>query len=211
MTGFEAYTLHLAVKLHFTSEKYDIFENRARVKASEASFNKRRDKPLFDMVANKFRKKPQLIDFLAANYAYGNNAAIWEFDRSVRIHKRWIARKESMTKRTEDDLQTILEYISSEGTPKTQVFHFTYSTQPSIMVLLNGGDIGIETVFILNKYIRFMDNWLASPFSSVMAENFLVINKLNRFVRYDKSKMDAVMSRFSERLRVLYDPTSNNE
>ena len=43
MDPFEVYKLYLALKLHFTTEKYDITKTRGGVKASEKAFLKRKD------------------------------------------------------------------------------------------------------------------------------------------------------------------------
>ena len=44
MTGFEVYKLYLALKLHFTSETYDYFQYGGSAKASQKSFDQRKDK-----------------------------------------------------------------------------------------------------------------------------------------------------------------------
>jgi hypothetical protein len=42
MTEFEVYKMYLALKLHFTTEKYDVIEQKGKVRASKQAFAKRR-------------------------------------------------------------------------------------------------------------------------------------------------------------------------
>ena len=52
MNGYQAYKYFMAVKLHFTTEKYDLFEKRGRVSGTQATFEKRNDRGLFEKLAD---------------------------------------------------------------------------------------------------------------------------------------------------------------
>ena len=43
MNSYEAYTLYLAIKLHFTSDNYDFYRHNAKVNSSFNTFLKRND------------------------------------------------------------------------------------------------------------------------------------------------------------------------
>ena len=43
MDEFSVYKMYLALKLHFTTENYDVIAQRGRVRASRAAFAKRKD------------------------------------------------------------------------------------------------------------------------------------------------------------------------
>jgi hypothetical protein len=59
-TGFAAYALWNALKLHFTSESYDYFKYKGKMKISDESFLKRRDRFFFAKLERKY-KKSELI------------------------------------------------------------------------------------------------------------------------------------------------------
>ena len=46
MTPFEVYTTYLAMKKHFTDQKYDFFKYNGKTRSSVGAFNKRRDQIL---------------------------------------------------------------------------------------------------------------------------------------------------------------------
>ena len=48
MTGFKAFRYYVALKLHFTKDKFNVFENRGNVKGSYQAFDARNDKFLFE-------------------------------------------------------------------------------------------------------------------------------------------------------------------
>ena len=53
MTGFEVYKMYLALKQHFTKEKYDFYKYNGKVRANEKSFEERRDRYFFLKVSDE--------------------------------------------------------------------------------------------------------------------------------------------------------------
>ena len=49
--GYGAFILFLAIRTHFTNEKYDYFQMNGRLRANKESFNRRHDKHFFDKIA----------------------------------------------------------------------------------------------------------------------------------------------------------------
>ena len=49
MDGFKAYKYYMAIKLHFTSLKYNVFETRGHVKGTRDTFNSRNDRYIFEI------------------------------------------------------------------------------------------------------------------------------------------------------------------
>ncbi|MCX8008813.1 MAG: hypothetical protein N3A54_03880 [Patescibacteria group bacterium] len=54
MKAFEVYSMYLAVKLHFTSERYDYFLYNGHVSASLKAFDRRNDKYFFEYIAYNY-------------------------------------------------------------------------------------------------------------------------------------------------------------
>jgi len=59
----------MAIRLHFNTEKYDVFEMNGRVSGSRIAFDRRNDRGLFEKLARKFDKDQELIKFLVENFA----------------------------------------------------------------------------------------------------------------------------------------------
>ncbi len=67
MTSYEAYTLYLAIKLHFTTPNYDYFKHNAKVNSSFNSFIKRNDRFFFHKLTTKY-KQEELLDYFVCNF-----------------------------------------------------------------------------------------------------------------------------------------------
>src|SRR5210317_421744 len=109
MDGFRAYKYYIALKLHFTTDKFDVFKN-SNVKGSREAFVARNDRYLFDKLARKFSTDKELIQYLVANFAYENDAAVYNGFEAQDNYQLWQRRKQSMTKIISDTLYTLLLY-----------------------------------------------------------------------------------------------------
>ena len=88
MTGFKAFRYYIALKLHFTKEKFDVFENKGHIKGSYAAFDARNDKYLFEKLARKFPKDQDIIQFIVANLSIGNDNIIYGMEEAEALSTR---------------------------------------------------------------------------------------------------------------------------
>ena len=63
MNPLECYKVYMAIRLHFISKSYDYFKYNGKVKASNDSFYKRRDKYRFDHLCRQYNEK-NIMQFL---------------------------------------------------------------------------------------------------------------------------------------------------
>jgi len=71
MEPFEVYRYYLALRLHFTTDKYDAIKQQGRVKASRQAFLKRNDLLAIRRVAETYSDK-EVVDFLVSNFTSGD-------------------------------------------------------------------------------------------------------------------------------------------
>lgn len=196
MDGFKAYKYFMAIKLHFTSEKYDVFEMNGRVSGSRATFEKRNDRGLFEKLANKFKSDKDLIQFLVANFAYGHRNVVYSSE-SDHYYQLWIKRKESMTRIFSLDLQKIEAHLEKEKIPAEELYSVE-NGMPQLLNLYLGGFITLETMVILQDFDDYLSKW--EPLIMLWHDHFLVIKKSKGFVKYDKSKALSIYENFKETL-----------
>ena len=72
VNGFKAYKYYMAVKLHFTTDKYNVFDTGGKGKGSVDAFKRRSDRFHFENIAHKISEDKKLIQYYVANFAYGN-------------------------------------------------------------------------------------------------------------------------------------------
>lgn len=196
MDGFKAYKIFMATKLHFTTEKYDVFEKQGRVSGSRTTFEKRNDRFLFEKLANKFKNEQELAHFFVANFAYGNRNVIYS-EESDSYYKEWIRRKESRTHIFQQDLQEIENHLEVNKIPSSELFSIE-SGAPELLKLYLGGHVTLETMVIVNEFDNFLQSW--EPLIMMWHDAFLVIRKAKRFVRFDRDRLQSIYTNFKETL-----------
>lgn len=201
MDGFKAYRYYLALKLHFTSEKFNVFENRGNVKGSREAFEARNDRYIFEKLARKIGNDRDIIQFFVANFAYGNESAIYAGQEADDNLAEWNRRKQSITKIFIDDLASLLTYVEINKLPTSSIFDFNFNEYPAALKLFLGGKISIETLVIVNELDHIVEHWLDNPTVQYIWSNELLrIKKLIGFVKYDKEKLRKIFTHFVEEL-----------
>jgi len=199
--GFKAYRYYLALKLHFTSEKFNVFENRGNVKGSREAFEARNDRYIFEKLARKFNNDRDIIQFFVANFAYGNESAIYAGQEADNNLAEWNRRKQSITKIFIDDLASLLTYVEINKLPTSSIFDFNFNEYPAALKLFLGGKISIETLVIVNELDHIVEHWLDnSTVQYIWSNELLRIKKLIGFVKYDKDKLRKIFTHFVEEL-----------
>lgn len=194
MDGYEAYRYYMALKLHFTTDKYDVFEANGRISASRSAFEKRNDRMLFERLASKKSTAREFIDFCVANFAHYNLQMMYDQSGAEKIHKQWVKNKESVSYNFKRDCALI------EKTSKTDPFDSSEGS-PHLMNLYVGNDIGIETMSILNDYDGYIDRW--SNIQFIWSTQFRTIKKIKKFVKYDSYKLYSIYDNLKESVREL--------
>lgn len=201
MDGFKAYRYYLAIKLHFTTEKFNVFENRGNVKGSREAFTARNDRYIFEKLARRYNTDRDIIQFFVANFAYGNESAIYEGQEADSNLLEWNKRKQSITKNFIDDLAALLTHVEINKLPTSSIFDFNFNEYPAALKLYLGGKISIETLVIINELDHVVEHWLDNPtVQHIWANELLRIKKLTGFVKYDKIKLGQIFKHFVEEL-----------
>lgn len=157
--GFLCYQVYCAVKAHFNSESYDYFKYGGHIKIAESTYKKRRDKNAFIRLAKKFQKVASLEEFLFANFIDNDGKLIFEMltDEAQRVNLDWQRRKGSRFYIFTQECQKIHQltggdFMSAIRVNKTQ-------THPFLLTLMLRGEIGYDTVVILDQILSFLSIW----------------------------------------------------
>jgi len=201
MDGFKAYRYYLAIKLHFTTDKFDVFQNRGNVKGTREAFNARNDRYIFEKLAKKFDEDKDIIQFFVSNFAYGNGSAIYDGKEADDSYTEWLRRKQSITKVFIDDLATLLTHLETFKLKHTALFEFTENEYPVILKLFVGGKINIETIRIIDDMYPIVHKWKDhSSIKYIWEDEMRRIIKLTGFVKYDRIKIKKIFDHFLEEI-----------
>lgn len=203
MNGFKAYKYYMAVKLHFTTDKFDVFKNH-NVKGSIEKFKSRNDRFQFDRLAHKMPQDRKLIQFYVANFAYGFPNSIWDQDEALENFTVWNKRRESIAYTFKSDLDRIVLWCESENISIERLFDFYGQQYPELLKLYVGKHVTLETMRILDDFNGFIDRWTNHDAVTLLWDDERRrIKKSRGFIKYDKDKLQGTYDNFMDELREL--------
>jgi hypothetical protein len=204
MDGFKAYKYYIAIKLHFTKDNFDVFKNRGNVKGTRDAFNARNDRYMFEKLARKYPVDKDLIQYYVANFAYGNDAAIYSFEEAETNLLEWNRRKQSITKIFADDCNKILMDACKNKITEESIFNLTNKGYSSILKLFLGNQISLESLRIIDDLYPVIDSWKENSSMVLLWENEIRrIEKSKGFVKYDNDKVAKVFNNFIQEIKEL--------
>ena len=200
MDGFKAYKYYMAIKLHFTSSKYNVFETRGHVKGTRDTFLSRNDRYIFEKLAQKYDDR-EIIQFFVSNFAYGNDTAIYGNSEAEELYSEWQRRKQSITKIFIDDLTNIMNMCDVHRFTTDGILKSKNGELPVLTSMFLSGKITIETMRMIDDIEPFLHSWENDPMLKiVMGDKLLRAEKLKGFVKYDKDKITKIFNHFKEEL-----------
>ena len=142
-----------------------------------------------------------IIQFFAANFAYGNASAIYEGKEAEDNYLLWRKNKESISKVFVDDLTAILHTVEVNRLKNTAIFEFTDNEYPIALKMFLGGKLTIETMRIIDDYTGVIEKWKDHPtVKYIWDDEMRRITKLTGFVKYDKIKLGKIFDTFKEEI-----------
>jgi hypothetical protein len=191
--GYRAYKFYLATRLHFTTDKYDVFASKGAVTCSRDSFEKRNDKYMFMKLGQRFNTEREYIQFLASNFIYGNPNVIYSGSEADESYIEWQRRKQSITKLFSDDCDKLINANKTID----EIINCTNNQLPYIILLYIGKKINVETIRILDDGLDFVSKWEGTV-QTMFADQIRVIKKAKGFIKYDKDRIRPVFNNLLE-------------
>jgi len=192
--GFKVWKLYMAVKLHFTTNSYNVFNNRGHVKGARDTFYARNDRFIFEKLARKFPTERDIIQYFVANFAYGNQEVVYEPSTGDSNLITWNKRKQSISQVFESDLHTILLHLEKNGMTEKHLYE---GNPPELFKLYLGGYITVETMVILNSFVDYLTT-LKLQLNLLWAEECRIIDKCKGFVKFDRDRLLQVYQTFKQ-------------
>ena len=192
MEAYDVYRLYMAMKLHFTTESYDISKTKGRVKDCRNAFMKRTDILAFRKLGEKYSQR-EIIDLLVANFTRGDKYGGVFDSETEEAYEQWKIRQQKLTYIFTQDIISIIGESEKTG---EDPFISSNGRHPIVVRMYLGGKISLETVIILDKLFDFRyinDTSLQLDF--VWKDVSLLIKKYRIFVRIDKEKYMSIWNR----------------
>jgi len=178
--GINAYKTYLAIKQHFTSN-YDYQKYNGKVRATEESFLKRRDRFFFKKLEKKYSKQ-ELEMYFVSNFI--NNTSKWIGNLlsqdSEKIFLDYKKNQQSLTYRFKNELQFL-----KDTRLKNKLFEVK-NGHPELFKYYLQGKVSLQTILILNDELNFISHWNTEMTDIVWDNEYKKISKYKSFFEYDK-------------------------
>lgn len=187
ISEYDAYSLYMAIKLHFESKSYDAIKYNYKTSVTPNSFWKRRDKYQFAKIAKKFDSREELINFYVANFVSGQSSWIGNMLEEESLYTDWKRKMESLSYLFNNDIQCLSDKYDSFD----DLFRVD-NNYPNIINEYLEQSILLETVTIVNKLTKFLTSVKVSD-TILYPDIKSRIQKYESFVSFDRKKAKAII------------------
>lgn len=195
MDEYSVYKMYLALKLHFTTDQYDVIKQRGKVRASRQAFAKRKD--IFSIrKVSKTYSDEEVANFLVANFTSGDRwGGLFDSEASER-YTEWQKRVQSLSYIFSNDLDAIIEELEAENKTFEDAFAIAKNQHPYIIKAFLRKTITLETLVILEKINPFLEDFDSHLSTDIMWPDISrLIRKYKPFLQFDKEKYSGILRR----------------
>ena len=190
-TGFAAFAMFNAMKLHFTSNSYDYFKYNGKTNVSKQTFSTRKDKYSFYRLSRKYNLT-DLKEYYVANFLTGDVQWIGDIlgPDAEENYKKWQKRIQSLTYTFESDIIKVMDQVDNPN----ELLVVKQNQFPKLMMFATQGDITLETLIILDDLMNFFPMWEKQIYDDIVWPNFKIkCVKYKPFLHYDKEKFKQIL------------------
>jgi hypothetical protein len=195
MNSYDAYTLYLAIKLHFTSDSYDFYRHNAKVNSSFNTFLKRNDRFFFHKLTTKYTRE-EMLQYFVSNFFHNSKTWIGNLVRAdgETTYNKWRKYNQSFTYNFRSDCVLLNNRINANGIRFDDLFLVSSGQHPQLLRLLLSEQISIQSVIILDQALGFVKRWDKEIAETVIwPEKSFKIKKLSPFIKFNLTKCKFIM------------------
>lgn len=192
ITGYEAFGIYNALKLHFTQESYDYFKYNGKTNVSLSSFENRKDKWHFTKLSKKFNLKDDLVSFIVSNLV--NNEKLWIGDLlndDADVHH--MKRKKVIQSFSYVFENDCIKLFSNVQNPN-ELLVPNQGSHPKLLTSCMRKEIEIETLCVLNSILNFFPMWKQKIEDTIIWPSYrMKVLKYNDFLNKDQTKNKIIL------------------
>ena len=190
MTPFECYKTYIAMKQHFTKDKYDYFKYGGKSRASATSFNNRKDRYFFERMSRK-KSDEQIVQYFISNFISTEDPSkVWigEIIKNGETNfQDWQKRNQSLAYVFGDEIERVFKGSSFDS-------YFDSSGQhPKILKEYLKGEVSIETLVILDRILGYAERFDKKILDPIWGAVSLKIKKYKPFLNIDVSRYKKIL------------------
>ena len=190
VTPFECYKTYVAMKQHFTKDKYDYFKYGGKSRASATSFNNRKDRYFFERMSRK-KSDEQIVQYFISNFISTEDPSkVWigEIIKNGETNfQDWQKRNQSLAYVFGDEIERVFKGSSFDS-------YFDSSGQhPKILKEYLKGEVSIETLVILDRILGYAERFDKKILDPIWGAVSLKIKKYKPFLNIDVPRYKKIL------------------
>lgn len=187
MTPFELYRRYIALKLHFTTDSYDIVKTKGAVKLAESSFYGKSVEKIMNYFVKKYTKL-EATNLFVSNFIVGDKYGGMYSTESKEIYDAWVYRMAKLKYIFKTELNDIYNHAEADGIDDP--FEIIDGQHPYFIRCYLAKYTSLETLTIINKINPYTDKLDAAlPNDIVWPDVRRLIVKYTPFIKI-KSERD---------------------
>ena len=178
----DAYRCYLAMKNHFTKDKYDYIKYRGKVRATNEAFYKRKDRFWFEKFARQKSDK-EIEDFFVANFTSCTDPESLWIGEMIKDgegrYQDWQKKLQSLSYMFKEDCEKLFTDNKIDDVFDCSKGH------PIVLKKFLGGNINLETLVIYDRilgYTKNFDKKLKDPVWETVSRR---VRKYSPFINID--------------------------
>ena len=182
MMPFDAYKCYLAMKNHFTKDKYDYLKYHGKVRATHQAFYKRKDRFWFEKFARQKSDK-EIEEFFVSNFIYSSNPETMWIGEMIKEgegrYTEWKKKVQSLSYIFKEESESL--FTNNKG---DDVFDCSKG-HPIVIKKLLGGSLRIESMVIYDRILGYgkdFDKKLKDPVWETVSRR---VKKYSPFLKID--------------------------
>ena len=182
MMAEDAYRCYLALKNHFTKDKYDYHKYRGKVRATNQAFYKRKDRFWFEKFARQKSDK-EVEEFFVSNFIYSTDPGTMWIGEMIKEgegrYSEWKKKVQSLSYIFKTDVDTLFSDKKMDDVFDCSKGH------PPILKSYLGGNISLESLVICDRILEYrkdFDQKLTDPVWETVSRK---IKKYSPFLNID--------------------------
>ena len=194
ITGYEAFGLYQAIKLHFTTDSYDFFKYGGKSRISVDAFDNRKDKYYFHKLSRRLTNRDDLVMFLVANFIEDDKCWVGNLlsEESESIYRQRQRVLQSMSYIFENDCRKIFDGVSNPNA----ILQSESGDYPELLKRALRNEIEIESLIIMNSILGFFPMWNRKISDTVRwPEFYRKVTKYAAFLPKDVVKYKLIMKK----------------
>lgn len=194
-SGYATFCLYEALKLHMNDPKYDFFKYHGKIRITQDSFMKRKDKYSFYKLSRKIPVSDQR-DFILANLLIKPKLWINDLltDEAQEVYTAWLKRTQSLSYVFENDLSKLIMKCEMSSMALDGLLTVNDDNNPVLLTECYQGSIALETVMILNDLMNFFPMWVRKIEDDLFFPAFrMKCEKYAPFIQYDKNRIKTML------------------